>query len=467
MHPQIPPPPSPCEHWVGKVPCDGAVATGRAYTDGALRGTIPWANRAGWAFVVVDGSSPAWGKYGVCAEPYTSVLRAELRALLEVLRIAVGPIEIHVDNKMVVDGVDHGRAWCCDSRREAADLWRQVWDRLDELPDLVQVVKVKAHLSYEDVLSGRIPWTHWIGNGMADMWAKAGSAAAARQSPTAAIHSQWTRVRQWYKWVVAFASDWTEDTAKSGPIPLPPAAARPQDTLRASITHEVWRSPTRAWCRRCGATGLWPPEKPPPVPLRRPCKGTMADRAGIWGREFAIHDDPVAKDDGALSFGFLRSKVAAKVPKDDASTYYPQEFGSGHTSSRSTDGDIPIDDFLDELPPSVVADDFSDDDPFGHAAYGMSGLEHGLPALQTASATPVEEDLSEPAERQDGPPGAHTSHKLRRHAQVVWCQVCGRSAVSRLGKGLIGSCRGTAEGAYPARLRRLNDGLHPISGAPL
>ena len=34
------------EHWVGSIPADGAGAQGQAYTDGALRGSIPRANRA-------------------------------------------------------------------------------------------------------------------------------------------------------------------------------------------------------------------------------------------------------------------------------------------------------------------------------------------------------------------------------------------------------------------------------------
>ena len=467
MHPEIPPPPSPSEQWVGKVPSDGAVATGRAYTDGALRGTIPWASRAGWAFVVDDGIGPSWGKYGVCAEAYTSVLRAELRAVFEVLRVTIGPIEIHVDNKMVVDGVAHGRAWCCDARREAADLWREVWDRLDEMPGLVQVVKVKAHLSYEDVLSGRIPWKHWLGNGMADMWAKAGSTAAARQSPTAAIHSQWTRVVQWYKWVVAFASDWTEDTAKSGPVPPPPAEKREIRATLASVTHEVWRTPTNAWCRRCGTTGLWTPGKPPPVSFRRPCRGTMADRAGIWGREFAAHDKPVARDDGALPFGFLRSKGAEKISKDDTGTFRPEEVDHGHMSSHVATMDMDRPDLFDELPPSVAGDDPSDEDPFGHVALGMYGVGLSLPAAPVYNEPPATLDVPEACEGQEAPRRAHATHKLRRHAQVVWCQVCGRSAVSRLGIGLVGPCKGTAEGAYPARLKRLNEGLHPLTGAPL
>ena len=158
---------------------------------------MPRANRAGWASVVNDEVNELWGKHGVCAETYTSVVRSELHALVEVLRITAGPITVHVDSKIAVDGVAHGREWCCDTRREAADLWKLVWDRLDDMPGWVQVVKVKAHLTYQDALNGRIHWQRWIGNAVADQWAKAGFAAAHGLSPVTAFHSQWLRAKAW------------------------------------------------------------------------------------------------------------------------------------------------------------------------------------------------------------------------------------------------------------------------------
>ena len=109
---------------------------------------------------------------------------------MEVLRVTTRPIVVHVDSKTVVDGVARGRSWCEDSRREAADLWRKIWNLLDEMLGWVQVVKINAHTTYQDALEGRIPWEHWLGNAVADRWAKAGSAAASRLSPVASVHSQ-------------------------------------------------------------------------------------------------------------------------------------------------------------------------------------------------------------------------------------------------------------------------------------
>ena len=128
--------------------------------------------------------------------------------------------------------------WCCDARKEGADLWRQVWDRMEELPGLVQVVKVEAHLTYNDVLSGRSPFQHWSGNALADKLAKASSDTAKAMSLIALVTSQWKRARAWYKWVLEIAANWTDDTALARLLPpqeQPRQLPRPQAT---SNTHE-------------------------------------------------------------------------------------------------------------------------------------------------------------------------------------------------------------------------------------
>ena len=70
------------EHSTGRPPTNGALARGVAYTDRALRGVVPRARRAGWAYVVDQGDgSPFWGKRGTCDEDYPTVLRSELWGL--------------------------------------------------------------------------------------------------------------------------------------------------------------------------------------------------------------------------------------------------------------------------------------------------------------------------------------------------------------------------------------------------
>ena len=139
------------------------------------------AKRAGWAFIVNDGALLLWGKYGSIGDVYPNALRAELRALLEVLRHTAGGLTIHVDNKEVVDGVSRGRDWCCASGREGADLWIRIWDILPDLEE-VHVVKVKAHLKFASVLEGAISSHDWCGNAIADGWTKTGCGIANQTS---------------------------------------------------------------------------------------------------------------------------------------------------------------------------------------------------------------------------------------------------------------------------------------------
>ena len=74
-----------------------------------------------------------WTKWGTIGGLNVSSFRAELQALLEVLRIAVPPVRIHTDNKSVVDGVQRGREWCTRAKAAGVDLWRLIFDKLDEL----------------------------------------------------------------------------------------------------------------------------------------------------------------------------------------------------------------------------------------------------------------------------------------------------------------------------------------------
>ncbi len=72
---------------------DEGAATGDIYTDGALRGRWRRIMRGGWGVVaLVDGEMKiAWRMHGTCTELYPSILRAELTAVLNVIRIAAPP----------------------------------------------------------------------------------------------------------------------------------------------------------------------------------------------------------------------------------------------------------------------------------------------------------------------------------------------------------------------------------------
>ncbi len=91
--PKVPPPPE-AAHWgLSGRPSEAVTATGDVYTDGALAGRWRRIMRAGWGLVALaDGSDVAlWALYGTMADLQPSIIRAELRAVLEALRIALPP----------------------------------------------------------------------------------------------------------------------------------------------------------------------------------------------------------------------------------------------------------------------------------------------------------------------------------------------------------------------------------------
>ena len=49
------------------------------------------------------------------------MVHSGLRASVEVLRVTLGPIPVHVDNKTVVDGVARGRNWRPPELLQAVD----------------------------------------------------------------------------------------------------------------------------------------------------------------------------------------------------------------------------------------------------------------------------------------------------------------------------------------------------------
>ena len=458
---------------MGGDPGGGRMAQGQAYTDGALSGTLPRTNRAGWSYVVDDGVSLHWGEYGPCDETYASVVRAELRALVELLRISTGPLIIHVDNKAVVDGVSSGREWCCDPRREGADLWRQIWDRLDDLEGLMQVVKIKAHLTYDDVLAQRIEYRHWIGNALADKYAKAGAKCAAEMSPVASVTAQWHRAVEWYRWAFHVAAEWFEDTVPSGPL-MPPELPQPKQPTLPSASHEVWRAGEWGWCRRCGAHGKWTEGHSAPVTLRSSCKGTIAERAGL--PEGIPTGTQPQVDDGFYSFGFLRSKGAARWNMPSP----PQEERSGY--ARSVVDELAIASLrqpvhtahADAVVPSLS--------PYLEETHFRSRQSGDVEAPEEAVFSPFQ-PLAREAEFEEVDPlttaretrvggvmrrgAAHASHQLRQSAHVVWCRLCGHFASLRIGVGLTRACPGVAKGVYASRLKRLKLMQHPVTAQPL
>ena len=229
--PSVPCAPPWLEYDVGTPPTDGALATGNVYTDGALRGLVPCTRRAGWAYIVINGDERTWGRYGTMGELFCTIFRAELKAVVEVLRCACPPLTIHTDNQQVVDGWLAGKIWSCASNRDGADLWRQFWALMADIGGGVHITKVKAHVSFAKVQAGAMSRLDWCGNGLADLWAKAACALALKESPVAEYHSAWLAAIAWYRWATRFATEWgPTDTTKSASTEARTPRAPPPST---------------------------------------------------------------------------------------------------------------------------------------------------------------------------------------------------------------------------------------------
>ena len=211
----------------------------------------------------------------------------------------------------------------------------------------------------------------------------------------------------------------------------------------------------------------------------------MADKCRSRGRETAVTPISRPMDDGRLSYEFLLTKAARRF-----------HVATEVRVSLIPEGDVPVNQSaepdISELTGLQDSRDADEEDPFGHGALlyqphtpmGMSG--HAIPDRSVAQTADIEVQLdealacdqeavyvtAEPPTASASTPdstlnGAHATHVLTRTAHVVWCRVCGRHAAIRLGVGLQRPCVGFAAGAYPARIIRLRERRHPISGQPL
>ena len=69
-------------------------------------------------------------------EVQRTIKRAELTALLCLLRKVCGPIKIHVDNKGMIDGLRKGEKECIKPRAGDADLWKNLKNYMSWLKEV-------------------------------------------------------------------------------------------------------------------------------------------------------------------------------------------------------------------------------------------------------------------------------------------------------------------------------------------
>ncbi len=260
--PLVPPPPPARTEWgIGGRPADGAyAASGDVYTDGAVSGRWRRIMRAGWGIAALkdDADEVLWALHGTCPDVQPSVVRAELKAVLEALRVAVPPLRLHVDNLEVVIGFQLGEDWCVNPRRDGAELWRAIWGYMRDIGGGVDVLKVKAHTEIEEVEDGIITHRDRKGNMWADAEARKGAALAEGMSPTARARLELLKAIRWTHWARRLAASWTDDVGPDegrqgdGGHRGDQQAGSKRKGTGGGLRHILWQQGGAIICRRCG-----------------------------------------------------------------------------------------------------------------------------------------------------------------------------------------------------------------------
>ena len=430
-------------------------ATGDLFTDGSSKGLYWRARRGGWSVVAVDGAGRwLWTKWGTLGGLNVNSFRAELQAILEVLQIAVPPVRIHTDNQDVVDGVQRGRGWCTRAKAAGADLWRKVFDRLEELASKgqVSVIKVKAHTSWVDLLSRRITPREQFGNWLADGAAKAATAASEAEAPTASFNEQLRTALAWTRWIARYATDWVEDIA---PSPMPKQGSPAEGAWEYGdmyLRHEKWVVGQHALCRRCGIS----------LPTHRGAARVSTQCAGAATGRAAAHAT------GNINYVWARFLLSKRQL---------EEKGGRQVSDAAPPRWIVDPQRLHELAASPAQVAYTTRPRAERAELQPAFSGQITPAwlrqpdwMPTHLAQPWETDMGMHGCRREVLEARGNEHSVAFVGPIVYCSRCACFTLKRLGSRLKGICArpaGRAAAAVAYRLGRLRAGRHPITGQAL
>ena len=421
------------------------MAEGIIYTDGSAEGLHWLGTRAGYSAVCYHpGGTPQWVLRGICGEPHASIGRAELQAVLQVLKVAAGTATVMVDNAFVVQGFREGKEWCTCSATEGADLWREVWALLEGRGNAVTVKKVKAHTSWADVIEGRVSHMDHVGNAAADKAAKEALSVAKREAPADAFNSALATAMLWSRWIVDYATTWDtlhQEEQDEGDV----AAARGEEEQRSnqqvkqrgSLPHELWKGSGRTLCRRCGRQDA--PEHPVASFGADACKGVAAGRvrAAATGNKNLIW----------ATYMWTAAEMGAK--------------GLVKVGTAGVSRDLIYEERLGEAPLDGIQGSRPSEAQVGRGAAQASvegEPEEGQGSRQAGGAQGgVEQDDRKVR-------GAGRQHALKARGLITWCDICGSYSVQRARWRLKWVCQGATTRHRLTRLTRLRAGWHPSTG---
>ena len=217
-----------------------------------------------------------WTKRGILGGVNVSSHRAELRAVLEVLRVAAPPLRVHIDNQTVLDGLEEGREQCTTSRAADADLWRKVWDVLSPLQAAgsISFHKVKAHTGWLELLNRSMSPKHQFGNWLADIAAKECAKQSEALASSAPFEKEVKKAIAWTKWAACCASSWIDDVDPAPPSNNGQSTPGGTEVIRNNfgesyLRHEVWIVGGKFLRSRCGLS--WKREQEEPLKLPSRC----------------------------------------------------------------------------------------------------------------------------------------------------------------------------------------------------
>ena len=420
--------------------------TGNVFTDGALRGGGPArARRGGWAAIlVIEAGEVTSGLYGTCPEHFPSSQRTELWAILQCLRLAVGPVHIWTDCAGAVEGWLKGKEWATAACRPAADLWRLIWAIIDDLgPELVKFHKVKGHSTQADVEAGRCTQWERICNDHADHFAKRGSSIAEEMAPTEQLRQAYRDARQWYSWLTELLHHWPEDVQKKvgGRVQGQATAkrrGRPKAVARGALTTGVAARGTSDTGATATATTATTDAHTSLVPA---LVATVAPEAAreTPAREVAASGMP----DTEMA---AREVPATSEPTADAG---PQEEMQQATASAPSYSLHPTLPHQLDTQDGVVRCGKCGKGPSGSTTLEQFAKGKCLTLKSKIVAPPVGETVND-----DG-------HELFLSGIVKWCARCGCYGASKP-RLLLEGCKGNLSKSV-GNLKALKKGVHPLS----
>ena len=198
------------------------------------------------------------------------------------LRLALPPLTVWLDNQGVVDGYKKGKRWCCASTRPAADLWREFWRLIDDIGCGIVISKCKGHATEVDVQQGRSTEFLRRGNDNADHFAGYGAGIEEHQAPNEADIVEYKLACRWYHWLAKLTEHWPADTQfndkQDQSDAVETAVGRPARDfeLHAFAPHDLCIIGRQLRCRECqGSISVTRPTTSLKAFTRAECPGPL------------------------------------------------------------------------------------------------------------------------------------------------------------------------------------------------